>query len=329
MTTARADVHKPPRAARAPWRGRAFALDIDASRPLVGVPERDAGRSAGRVRIDFVQPAEVDAAWGRPDARRLFARHFTDGRPYLTVDYAASTGYRIWAPHHGRHLVSDDGRRVMSAPPRRSGWWWQRLVLAQVLPIAASLQGIDLLHASAVVIGGRAVAITAEAGTGKTTLAAHLLDRGADLLADDVVALELSNEAIVAHPGVTLVNIDPSQRALLGPRARERLGTEVGQGDKLYVLGDLADGPSPLGAVYFLRRDGDTQELAVERQTDARKLLGSSFVPYLDSPDYLLQHLDACSRIAEAVPLYTIKAPAAMPPQELAAALAGHVEEAW
>jgi hypothetical protein len=280
-----------------------------------------------RVAIEFVGPDEIDAAWGASKARRLFARHFTSGRPYLTVDYDESRGYRIWASRHGRHLVSENGARVMSAPPRRAGWWWQRLMLAQVLPIAASLQGIDVLHASAVVVDGKAAAITAEPGTGKTTLAVHLVDRGAELLADDVVALEVVGAEILAHPGVSLLNLDPAQLVQLGPRARQRLATDVGKGDKLYLLAELADAPSPLAAIYFLRRDSTRSELVVERQSDARTLLGTSFVPYLDQPHYLFTHLDVCSRIVETVPLFTIAAPTSMSAADLAAAVASHLEK--
>lgn len=329
MTATRPDVDARPPGATPPWRGRAFALDIASPTPLVGVPESAGTDAVGFVRMEFVSRADVDEAWGSPDSRRLFARHYTDGTPYLTIDHAGSIGYRIWAPRHGRHLVSEDGRHVMAAPPSDAGWWWQRLVLAQVLPIAASLQGIDLLHASAVAVAGKAVAVTAEAGTGKTTLAAHLLDQGAALLADDVLALELAGDEIAAHPGVALTNVDPDQYARLGARAREHLATELGEGDKLYVLGDLAEGRHPLAAVYFLRRDGAAAHVVVERETDPRKLLGSTFVPYLDGPDYLLKHLDVCSRIAERVPVFALTAPAAMPADELAAAVAAHGEQAW
>jgi hypothetical protein len=313
-----------------PWRGHAFGLQVTCSRPLAGVPAGEAGGdAAGRVAIELVTTADVDAAWGGADARRLFALNFTNGKPYLTIDHAEAIGYRVWAPYHGRHLVSVDGTSIVSAPPSKAGWWWQRLVLAQVLPIAASLQGLDLLHASAVVLNGRAVAITAEAGTGKTTLAAHLLDLDAELLADDVLAVEPGGKELVAHPGAALVNVDPEQRAQLGARARDRLATELGKGDKLYVVGELAARACPLAAVYFLRRDGHGADLRIEREDDARKLLGSSFVPYLDRPDYLVRHLEVCSRIADEVPVFTILAPRSLPADQVAAAVARHGEDAW
>jgi hypothetical protein len=248
----------------------------------------------------------------------------------LTVDHFAAVGYRIWAPYHGRHLVSEDGGNIQSAPPVRAGWWWQRLVLAQVLPIAATLQGLELLHASAVAFGDRAIAITAEAGSGKTSLAAHLLDLGGELVADDVLALQLVDARVVAHPGVGLVNIDPAQRATLGPRAAALLADSVGTGDKVYVLARLVDRPLPLAAVYLLQRDERFKTLRiVSSEEAARPLLGSGFISYLTSPQRLLGHLEVYSRIAETIPPFVIQAPLNLPPQQLAERVRAHGEEAW
>jgi hypothetical protein len=311
MTARPAELAAESSADTATWHGRSFGLDVFAPEPIVGVPEAGTGSGIGATRIRFVSTSAVDDVWAASDARRLY-----------------SVGYRIWAPYHGRHLVSTDGTSVLSARPRRAGWWWQRLVLAQVLPIAASAQGVDLLHASAVVLESKAIAITATSGTGKTTLAAHLLDAGAELLADDVLALELNRNGVLAHPGVALVNIDPAQRSQLGPRGAQALAATAGTGDKLYVLADLAGSSKPLGAVYFLRRDADAADLEFNREADARKLLGSSFVPYVQRPEYLLRHLDVCSRIADVVPVFTLRAPAGMPAGELAAAVVAHGEDA-
>jgi hypothetical protein len=52
------------------------------------------------------------------------------------------------------------------------------------------LNGRIVLHGSAVVIDGTAVATIGPSGAGKSTTAAALVDRGAALLADDVVAIE-------------------------------------------------------------------------------------------------------------------------------------------
>jgi hypothetical protein len=55
-------------------------------------------------------------------------------------------------------------------------------------------------HASAVAISGRAVLIEGPPGSGKSSLALALIDRGAALIGDDGVALEASQGRLLASP---------------------------------------------------------------------------------------------------------------------------------
>lgn len=312
------------------WRGRAFAVDVDSPRALVGVPRAPGHESPRRTRVEFLTTGEFDSVWQSRAAVRLFQLSFADGSPMMTVDHDATVGYRIWAPYHGRHLVAVDGQTILSAPPIRRGWWWQRLFLAQVLPLAATLQGLELMHASAVAFDDRAVAIPAASGSGKTSLAAHLLDLGGDLMTDDVLALEVVAGRVLAHPGVGLVNIDSTQREALGPRASGQLSDSLGGGQKRYAVAPVVDRPLPLAAVYFLHRARNiTTPRIVEAGADPRSLLGSSFISYLESPARLLTHLEVCGRIAETIPSFVVEAPLEGSASELAQLLRAHGEEIW
>ena len=57
-----------------------------------------------------------------------------------------------------------------------------------------------VLQASAVVIGGRALLIEGPPGSGKSSLALALIDRGAELIGDDAVTLTLSEGRLIASP---------------------------------------------------------------------------------------------------------------------------------
>ena len=58
----------------------------------------------------------------------------------------------------------------------------------------------ELLHASTVAIGGRAVLIEGPSGSGKSDLALRLLDRGAALVADDQTLVLRTPAGLVARP---------------------------------------------------------------------------------------------------------------------------------
>jgi serine kinase of HPr protein (carbohydrate metabolism regulator) len=56
------------------------------------------------------------------------------------------------------------------------------------------------IHAGCVAIGGRGVLIAGASGAGKSDLAMRLIDRGAELVADDYVELRRDGEALIAAP---------------------------------------------------------------------------------------------------------------------------------
>lgn len=53
----------------------------------------------------------------------------------------------------------------------------------------------QMIHGTAISIGGHAVLIMGESGSGKSDLALRLIDRGAILISDDVVFLEIRDNA--------------------------------------------------------------------------------------------------------------------------------------
>jgi hypothetical protein len=83
--------------------------------------------------------------------------------------------------------------------------------------------GYYLLHAFAVVKGGRSILLVGPSGSGKTTTGLHLLEQGWQLLANDVVLLEARADGVYALPTPGAVSIRPGTLALL-PTLAKRLG---------------------------------------------------------------------------------------------------------
>ena len=84
-----------------------------------------------------------------------------------------------------------------------------------------------MLHASAVVLDGAAVAFTAPSGTGKSTLAAHLVAAGASFLTDDVLALDDRNGVVEAHSGPARTSVSPAELRTMTPHDRALLGARA------------------------------------------------------------------------------------------------------
>jgi hypothetical protein len=211
----------------------------------------------------------------------------------------SDTHYRLWYDGFGRYLVSLDGTEVCcerDAVPRERH---ERLLLAQALPLASALQGFEVLHAGAVATGGEAAAFVGPSGAGKTTMASRMVQRGAGLVADDVLALEPLADGLLAHPGPPMMVVRFED---------ERPGPSMGSSDKVHISIDTVDGPLPLRRLYYLER-GRSLQLEPLEEDGVRRVLSSMFAPYLATPGRLQRHLETAQLLSRHVELFRLQMP--------------------
>jgi hypothetical protein len=300
------------------WRGSAFGLTIEAAEPIESLPGAF-GRAVRRTtwrRLDDGQPRPWAAA------ETLLDRRHPDGAAFMSVERDAAGSFRVAAPGFGEHFVASDGTAIESRLSEVGQDRWQRLFFAQVVPLAAAAHGLDLLHASGVELGGRAVAFTGAPGTGKTSLAAQLVARGHGFVTDDVLAVETDGAMLTAHPGPALLHLDPRE---LDPRVGDRLhalGPSADDPLKLRVRATPVARPLPLAGVVFVRRDGRASEPRLEQaEAGARAVLGAAFLGYMDGGRRLSAHLDVCGRLAADGALFELVVPPASSAADTAAFL--------
>ena len=87
-----------------------------------------------------------------------------------------------------RYLVRD-GREITVQPARDGDASVSAFLLGSVLAACLKQRGILTLHASAIATDSGAVLFAGHSGSGKSTLLAALLDRGHEMLCDDVVGI--------------------------------------------------------------------------------------------------------------------------------------------
>ena len=314
-----------------PWSGRAFGLSLAGTLALESVVSAAAARTPPDTWLEQAPRAVVDRRWREARPRTLLERRLGDGRVGLSVQCDDDVGFRVWAPRHGCYLVAPDGRRVVGAPPAGPAWRWERLVLAQVLPLAAVLRGKDVFHASAVALAGRAVAFLGRSGAGKTTLASRIVARGAQLVTDDVLAIEVAGATVRVHRGGAVARIDPRELRTLPPRERRILGPVRVRGEeKCHLTPALAAARLPLALTYHLVRPTRGREVRIVRVRpyDPALLLGNAFLSYLTAADRLRRHFEACAAIARSTPLYQVRAGAGATSADVADAVLRHAERA-
>jgi hypothetical protein len=286
------------------------------------------------VAIDFVEARELEATWRTDGALRLFHQPLADGRPSLTLERHDAIGYRLFALGYGVYLVSGDGSSIRAAPPETlAAWRWQRFLIGQVLPFAALLHGVEVFHASGVVLGDRVVAVSGRSGAGKTSVGLNLVRRGASFFTDDVLAVTRSRGRLVCHPGAATASLRDAGLREAVDAGDDALGEVLGRGPAgVRIVLDRDERELPLGAIYFLDRpvEGDRATAADQarftRLADPFLLLASTFNLVIRTPARLERQLDTCAQIARSTAMFRVTVPPATTAARVADAVGAHAE---
>jgi hypothetical protein len=139
------------------------------------------------------------------------------------------------------------------------------LIVGAVCAVVHELRGVPCLHASAVAFGDRALALMAAPGTGKSSLAAHLVSAGGALLCDDIVPLQLRPGGCCVLPGYPQVRLGSDAAALVTGPGKPGAGTVGAEhppdrsGKRLLTPASFRPAPTPLAVAYVLERDPDAK----------------------------------------------------------------------
>ena len=129
------------------------------------------------------------------------------------------------------------------------------LLQGPIFAMLLELRGIACLHASAVQIESHVVALVGDTGSGKSSVAAHLVARGYPLVTDDVLPVTIEGERCLASPGYPQLKLCPDMVDRLAVSAEfkpclQKHLQQVGHG-----WGSFASQALPLRAVYLLQRE--------------------------------------------------------------------------
>jgi hypothetical protein len=276
-----------------------LALAIDSRIPIPGLGQSQRPAAADpptRVRLD---PAELRRRWDALTATPARARELRFGESLLlSVDFAEPAGYLMWALDFGRVLISPDGVELLCDPdPEREGW--ANILPFQALPLAATIRGLEVMHASGVVLDGRAVLAAGPPGAGKSSLAAALVRNGGQLLSDDAVALELRGGSLLAHAGSTVLQMRPAEDQRLTAQERATLGEAESTvaGKQRYLTGSGPE-PAPLACLLLIEHSDTGPAVEQLPAVDPFELIASTFNLSVRTPARLQRQLNVVETIA-------------------------------
>ena len=180
----------------------------------------------------------------------------------------------------GAYCIREGREIVIERAPNATDSAVRLYLLGPVLAVLLHQRGLIVLHASATMIGGEAVAFVAEKGTGKSTLAAAFHARGHGLVADDLVPVDLNTPTgPMVHPGFPQLKLYPEAAAQLGdcgtdlPKLLDNHDKRARRSDR-----DFPQHRLPIRHVYVLRNGDDERIETMPPQEAFGELVRHSFV---------------------------------------------------
>lgn len=256
--------------------GITLATDFPFRWPLVR------GKGLPDLRFECVADPPLEVRWGDVRPAHEVAMEGREDRPHVL--YYRMDGFdAVRIPEASDHYVFPD-RIVCHLHDPALAYLVEIQLLGMVLAVWLERRGIPTLHASAVAMGGEAVAFLGLPAGGKTTATAALLAQGHPLLVDDLLALDIGEDGVLARSGYPMLRLWPDQAAhflgdhehlpLVHPRYTKRR-VLVGRD-----LGVFRKEPAPLRRIYLPTRTigGDVSVEPVSSRDAVLELVRHSFL---------------------------------------------------
>lgn len=170
-----------------------------------------------------------------------------------------------------------------------------------VFPLALQSRGIEVLHASAVLAHKGVVAFCADSGTGKSTLAFGLAQRGYRLWADDAVVINSIGEKFFTYAIPFFIRLQRDSRTYFNYN-KNRVEETFQAGDDDIIQ------TAPLLAVCLLKREPrEDSWISTIKPSDAFiRILAQAYYYQIPDPHHKRAMINNYLQLVEYVPVYQV-----------------------
>jgi hypothetical protein len=248
-----------------------------------------------------------------PPPGRILAEVRDDGFESWTTESRSDPGLRTLRYARICDVTLDRGQRTITvhrspeADPALIPIFLEGAVLAHAL----AAEDLLALHASAVEVGGQALAIVGQSGAGKSTLAALLCSEGAHLVADDALRVDATESGPVCFPGSGGLRLRAAASGL-GDEIEGAAIELTPDGRTKVIPGRAMGGPLKLGAALVPEPSRDATRLEVRRLAPMDALQQLLRYPRLVSwqaPEPIGRLFQLTARVAAVLPVYRATVP--------------------
>ena len=285
-----------------------YGVRVTSDIPLAFAGGPASGAGPAIADVSFVDGDDCDFAG--------FVAARTAGDSFVFEEAVDGTAYLRW-PHFYEFAVAADGSRI--ACRSLDGCdvsVLQNFLFGQALAVALVRQGIEPLHAAAVVMGDAAVAFLGDCTYGKSTLLASFTDAGYRALTDDMLLLDRRDGALHAMPGAGRVKLQPDCARLFfddGTGVQLTPSTQK----RAFTFDDSKQqrASAPLRLLYLLPTPAERDSMRsieireVSRTAAVRALVASTFTTHIVSRERLARQFEHTTSIASRVATFELRYP--------------------
>jgi len=297
-----------------------FGLRLATNTSIPGLPLRF-DLNVADVRILLNDSTRVPSAF--PESVQAFytsSSVTTSGQPNLRVGlFPGEEQFGFFYGDGARFALERRGREVWADWPEHYSLEDAcTYLLGPVMGFVLRLHGVVCLHASAVAVADRAIALVGLPGAGKSTTAAAFASAGFPVLSDDIVALAENGAQFLVQPGYPRVNLWPdSVRRLFG--AEDALPRITPTWEKRYLPLEenghhFASSPLRLGAIYILDSRESSLSAPIIEEVPGKEafmaLVANTYVNYLLNQEMRRTEFDVLGRVVSEIPVRRVRPPA-------------------
>jgi hypothetical protein len=242
----------------------------------------------------------------------------SDGQPLLRAGKLGDSYFGFFYADNSRFAVSRDGREIWADGPEDYAVEdLATYLVGPVMGFVLRLHGMLPLHACAVAVEDRAIALVGSQGAGKSTTAAAFAKMGFAILSEDVVAVTEEGKRHMVQPGYPRVNLWPESAETIFGGVHGLPPVTLTWGKHFLALDDaphrFQSEPLELAATFILRdRVPGAQKPRVEKIAPAlamTRLVANTYVNYLLDPAMRRTEFVQLGHLLRMTPVYQVWPP--------------------
>jgi hypothetical protein len=252
-----------------------------------------------------VAETDVDIHFGRVSEDDL-----EDGTQVAAHLWISQSKLCFQVPDVARFLVCEGQKITIDPVPGIDEETIRLYLLGSAFGVLLMQRGYLVLHGNAIRVGGKCMVCVGDSGAGKSTLAAGFMQRGYNILADDVVPVDQHCSALPGFPRIKLWQ-DAADRLGIDTKNLQRIRPDM-EKFSYPLFNQFARQTLPIRWIYILDSHNATETVVepIVGLQRFRPLLDNTYTGgVLEGMGMKAEHLQSCCKLAGQIRLARITRP--------------------